>query len=156
MSIAELVGLKALSVRQPWAHAIIHLGKDIENRTWPTSYRGPVLIHASKSMTRGELMDFQDTVASIKGVNEAACNMTTADLQFGGIVGIAEIVGCVHRHSSPWFFGPYGFELRNARPLTFHPCKGALGFFMPDLGVSSPSRQPAADLLSSLTSGGKL
>ena len=33
--------MKCLSIRQPWAWAIIHAGKDIENRCWPTSYRGP-------------------------------------------------------------------------------------------------------------------
>lgn len=40
--------MKALSVKQPWAWAIIHAGKDIEKRTWRTDYRGPLLIHAGK------------------------------------------------------------------------------------------------------------
>jgi hypothetical protein len=44
----------ALSIRQPWAWLILHAGKDIENRDWPTKYRGPFLIHASKGMTRDE------------------------------------------------------------------------------------------------------
>ena len=44
----------ALSVRQPWAWAIIHAGKDIENRSWATKFRGRVLIHASKGMTQEE------------------------------------------------------------------------------------------------------
>ena len=40
--------VRALTVRQPWAWAIIYGGKDLENRRWRTSYRGP-LIHASKN-----------------------------------------------------------------------------------------------------------
>ena len=36
--------MKALSLRPHWAYAIFHLGKDIENRTWSTAYRGPLLI----------------------------------------------------------------------------------------------------------------
>ena len=28
--------MKALSIRQPWAWAILHAGKDIENRDWRT------------------------------------------------------------------------------------------------------------------------
>jgi hypothetical protein len=28
---------RVLTVRQPWASAIIHAGKDVENRTWPTA-----------------------------------------------------------------------------------------------------------------------
>lgn len=50
-------------------------------------------------------------------------------MPLGGIVGVADIVDCVEAHPSPWFFGPYGFVLANARPLPFTPCKGALGFF---------------------------
>ena len=38
--------MKALSVRQPWAELIVAGLKDVENRTWRTDYRGPVLIHA--------------------------------------------------------------------------------------------------------------
>jgi len=38
----------ALSIQQPWAWAIIHGGKDVENRTWPTKFRGRFLVHASR------------------------------------------------------------------------------------------------------------
>jgi hypothetical protein len=40
--------MKILTVRQPWAWAIIHGGKDVENRTRNIAglYRGPVAIHA--------------------------------------------------------------------------------------------------------------
>jgi hypothetical protein len=40
--------VKALSIRQPWTYAIQHLGKRVENRTWPTPYRGKLLLHAGK------------------------------------------------------------------------------------------------------------
>jgi hypothetical protein len=51
----------------------------------------------------------------------------------GGIVGVAEIVDCVSSSTSPWFVGEYGFLIRNARPLPYVPCRGALGFFRPEL-----------------------
>jgi hypothetical protein len=38
--------VKALTVQQPWAWAIVHGGKDVENRTQAWSYRGPLAIHA--------------------------------------------------------------------------------------------------------------
>ena len=46
--------MKALSVRQPWAYAIIYALKDIENRGWPINYRGDILIHAAKTCTKKE------------------------------------------------------------------------------------------------------
>lgn len=41
--------MKAITVRQPWAWAIIYGQKDVENRTRNIagSYRGPLLIHVS-------------------------------------------------------------------------------------------------------------
>lgn len=40
--------MRLLTVRQPWAWAIIHAGKDVENRqrNLAGSYRGPIAIHA--------------------------------------------------------------------------------------------------------------
>jgi hypothetical protein len=43
-----LATMKVISIRQPWASLIVIGAKDVENRTWPTRYRGPVLIHASQ------------------------------------------------------------------------------------------------------------
>ena len=34
--------MKALTIKQPWAWAILHGGKDIENRNWFTSVAGGV------------------------------------------------------------------------------------------------------------------
>src|SRR5688572_4676832 len=56
--------MKALSLRQPWAWAVVHGGKRVENRGWTTDYRGPLLIHASTGMTRGE---YEDAVAFMLG-----------------------------------------------------------------------------------------
>ena len=39
--------MKCISIRQPWAWLIIKGVKPVENRTWSSSYRGPLLIHAS-------------------------------------------------------------------------------------------------------------
>lgn len=38
--------MKAITVRQPWAWAIAIGAKDVENRSWQRTYRGPVAIHA--------------------------------------------------------------------------------------------------------------
>src|SRR3972149_11819690 len=40
--------MKALSIIQPWAWLIVHGHKPVENRRWPTSFRGQFLIHAGK------------------------------------------------------------------------------------------------------------
>ena len=125
----------ALSIRQPWAWAIINAGKDVENREWPTRLRGPVCIHAAKGMTRAEwaaAMDFIDMAFPVPLASQvgrhrpASCS---AEAPRGGIIGVAGIVDCVQSIDSPWFFGRYGFVLHKPRPVEFIPVRGALGFF---------------------------
>lgn len=116
--------MKTLSIRQPWAWLIIHGGKDIENRTWPTRYRGPVLIHAAKGMTGAEYNDAYHFAQDL-GVTIPLFK----DLERGGIVGVATVTGCSDNSLSPWFFGRFGFELADAKPLPFLPINGRLGFF---------------------------
>ncbi|MCM5556301.1 ASCH domain-containing protein [Pleomorphomonas sp. JP5] len=133
--------LPALSIRQPWPWVMINAGKDIENRNWWTKFRGRFFIHASAKRSwadYGACMDLLDRIAPLNEVSHLgmasllsrkASALRSDDAQLGGIVGIAEIVDCVEQSDSPWFFGRYGFVLRNACPLPFHPCKGRLGFF---------------------------
>lgn len=120
----------ALSIRQPWAWLIVHGGKDIENRDWKTNVRGRILVHASKGMTHDEWKDAwmhaHGTGAIPKALKEG---VNRQNIERGGIVGSVEIVDCVAASNSPWFFGRYGFVLRNPQPLPFTPWKGRLGFF---------------------------
>jgi hypothetical protein len=127
----EMLALPALSIRQPWAWAILHAGKDVENRTWAAGFRGRFLIHAGKGMTGAEFaegMGMVRAVLSLRGVVDAALPGVSG-LARGGIVGVASLVDCVARSDSPWFVGPWGFVLRDVQPLPFWPCRGALGFF---------------------------
>jgi hypothetical protein len=125
----------ALSIRQPWAHMILHHGKDIENRTWPTQVRGRVLIHASKGMTKDEYLM---AIRSFPTLEIMMSIPDQHDLQRGGIVGSVEIVDCVTDSDSPWFCGPFGFVLRNPIILPFRPFRGQLGFFNVDMDNTQP------------------
>lgn len=130
-----MLTMKALSIRQPWAWLICHGGKDVENRTWQTYYRGWVLIHAGKVMSRAEYDEAMDWVVTNKGIPLGFPPPSSKVFGRGGIVGVMRIVGCVQRSRSPWFVGPWGFEIADARPLPFWPCRGALGFFDVDYEV---------------------
>lgn len=119
--------MKAISIRQPWAWLIINAGKDIENRSWPTHLRGRVLVHAAKGMTNSEYEDVEAFIAEHPG---SVLQLPPREaLERGGIIGSVEIVDCVRQSKSPWFFGPYGFVLRDPKPLAFLPLRGRLGFF---------------------------
>jgi ASCH domain len=117
--------MKALSVRQPWAWLIANGFKDIENRSWDTSYRGLILIHAGKQIDT----DFSYVAAnSILGWSDENWP-NLGEFNKGGIIGYAYLVDVVTQHTSPWFEGPNGFVLKNAHPLFFIPMPGQLGLF---------------------------
>ena len=139
----------ALSIKQPWAWLICAgmplmdsidnkdgstsvmpsdkvVIKNIENRDWPTSYRGKFYVHASKrddNEAQWWLME--------KGFAPMMVLMLFSDkVPRGAIIGEVDLVDCVTEHPSPWFTGPWGFVLAN--PVLYEkpiPCKGRLGFF---------------------------
>src|SRR4051812_3551823 len=77
----------ALSVRQPWAWSILTGAKDHEYRTWPTTYRGPLAVHAGVSkddLIRG----WRDVVLTEDGRTAGEL------LGFGAIVGVVDVTGC--------------------------------------------------------------
>lgn len=125
--------MKALSVRQPWAWLIVNGYKDIENRSWNTKYRGPVLIHASSKPVSPEDYLTAMNIARPLGIELPS----RADLQRGGIVGVATITGTCESSPSPWFFGPVGFQLKDGQPLPFHPMRGRLSFFDTNLELAT-------------------
>jgi hypothetical protein len=145
--------VKALSIRQPWAWLIVRpdiVGddhrmaayangsiKDIENRDWRTDFRGRFLVHASKGMTREEYESGVDMLWLDPGVEPPSFEA----MQRGGFVGSVDLVDCVDDSESEWFFGNWGFVLRDARPMPFIAYKGRLGFFdVPDDIIATPDR----------------
>ena len=123
-------GEPVLSVRQPWAWAILHAGKDIENRSRRFSFRGRLWIHASKGLGVQEYEDAAWSCQLCIGLSSDATVPEFDDLTRGAIIGSVEVVDCVHYSTSPWFFGPWGLELRNPLPLA-EPvaCAGRLGIW---------------------------
>lgn len=117
-----------LSVRQPWAWLIVHGHKNIENREWPTTFRGQILVHAGKTMARRYYEDVLDHLAIALPQHTIEVPAYEA-LERGGVVGVTTIVDCVDQSASPWFMGPHGFVVRDSRPLPFFPVNGQLKFF---------------------------
>lgn len=117
--------MKAISLAQPWAHLVVQGIKDIENRSWCTKHRGPILIHASRSLD----LDALDWLRSI------GIELSPDELDSGGIIGVVELIDCVRSHQSPWFSGPWGWVLSNPRPLEYKMVRGNTGIFKVDYEI---------------------
>lgn len=127
--------MKALSIRQPWAHLIIHHGKDIENRSWHTKLRGRFLVHAAKGM---KLLEYNYVVGFLADRGLDIKLPPYKEMLRGGIIGSVELVDCVDFSGSLWYMGQKGFVLRSPQPLPFVPYKGRLQFFGVPLDVWHP------------------
>lgn len=120
----KLKALPVLSIRQPYAWLIVNGIKDVENRSRPIRYRGPILIHAG--LSTHELSD--DNIRHLSRI--AHRKIPIDSLMFGGIVGVAEIVDCVEKSDSPWKMeAHWAWVMANPRVLPFKACRGALGLF---------------------------
>ena len=131
--------MKCLTICQPWAHAIMHWGKDVENRGWATKHRGEMLIHAGKTKTAYDEQDPDDW-------KECGFTIPKWDaMPRGLIIGVVELVDCIP--SDPglpyyvpghgpnvWADGKFLWLLRNPRLLKEPiPYRGLLFLFdVPD------------------------
>jgi hypothetical protein len=109
--------MRVLTVRPPWSWAIAEAGKDVENRTWSTRYRGPLAIHAGRSVDR----------SAFARVEELAGRSVPRDVVGGFVVAVVDLVD-VHAPSDCWQHGVGGcsswaesgafhWVLSNVRPL---------------------------------------
>jgi hypothetical protein len=126
--------LYALSLKQPWAALVVRGTKTIEVRSWPTARRGRILIHAARIPD-----ERPQAWAHVDAELESLAR------QKGGIIGAAELMGCVHYRSvetftadlehhlneADWFVPPvlYGFRFADAQVLPFHAYPGWMRFF---------------------------
>ena len=123
--------MNCISIQQPWAWLIVHGHKPVENRTWSTKHRGPLLIHAGKKFDREGFLWVKQNFPDI----DMPWHMGPPDYWTGGIVGVADLADVVTEMNTPWFFGPYGFVFENARAVAFLPMKGQLNIFKTNVTV---------------------
>lgn len=124
--------IRALTIRQPWAAAVAYADKRVENRTWPTSYRGPVLIHSSKTLDRrhGPLV-----AAVVRGLQ----------LDMGAVLAVARITDC-HQDDgecTPWSQAGHFHHVLDevtALPLPI-PWTGAQGLWVPPPALMDKVRE---------------
>ena len=157
--------MKALSLWQPHAAAIALELKPYETRSWPTSYRGPLAIHAarrewndiddwhveasSRLMTRcSDLILRQCPKIELEHARRARNYLHERVLVFGSILCVVDVVDCIPTRQlrgkippAEEFFGDFSddrfaFKLENVRLLD-RPVewRGMQGFFEVDLGA---------------------
>jgi hypothetical protein len=121
--------MKCLTVRQPWASLIMAGIKTVENRSWNTSYRGTLVIHAGRGIDKpamrehGHLLD---------------------EYPSGTILGTVELVDCIRDSTSPWAEDDqWHWILADVKPWA-EPvaATGRLGLWNCDIAAPAPAPAP--------------
>lgn len=152
--------MKALSLWEPWASLMATGAKKIETRSWGTSYRGPLLICASRRRHLGELIhhlciwQFQGCLAPLVGEPLDLTAMSwpgvkIEHLQFGNAVALVDLVDCkptgaltLDEIGTDGPFGDYSrgrfaWITTNLRRLQPFSVRGKQGLFEVDVPVSA-------------------
>lgn len=112
--------MKALTIHAPWAWAIVHGHKRVENRTWRTSHRGPLAIHAG-------LSDASDGAAAALFRELGIKPPPDWSALRGRVLGVVELIDVVDgarpllldpaETFGPWWSGPVGWVIDDVRRL---------------------------------------
>ena len=138
--------IKVISLWQPWASLMAAGYKIDETRHWKTSYRGPLAIHAAKTI-------------DVAGAPEQLCRDAFGQhwsriLPVGMVLAVGELTACVHTESvvgritaanleaGNFSKSRYAWRVKDIRPLTpMLPLIGRQGLF---------NWEPPADLVDHL------
>jgi hypothetical protein len=159
--------MRALTLHAPWAYAVAHLGKRVENRTRPppVTIRGKrIAIHAGLAESEAEWEAVR--VAAVATDPDAEWTLERQPQAYGAVVAVATVDAWARAtdegygvgvsvaglrlfdaidqiRRSPWFIGPWGWRLHDVVTLPEPvPCRGAQGvWFLPADVAEAVARQ---------------
>ncbi|HEY0889356.1 MAG TPA: hypothetical protein VGE38_07085 [Nocardioides sp.] len=151
-----------MTVQQPWAWAIVHGGKDVENRTQAWSYRGPLAIHAGSRISQRGVESPLIDAAFHRRPHEVPLSDIRGCEALGAIIGVVDMVDAHWCYGDPEDVGcckPWGeveyvehggrtrrdvvhLVLENPRPLAEPiPARGRLGLWTPEDALLAQIRE---------------
>jgi hypothetical protein len=125
--------MKAITISQPYASLIASGQKWIENRSWPTTYTGPLAIHAGKGLhylDREEIKEFPTgSIIATARLSGCVVREQLQRMSFGDTTKNQIIPGCKvswkqafdHEHTE----GPWCWILEDIRAIEPIEIKGA-------------------------------
>lgn len=131
--------MRGLTLWQPWATMIALLEKRLETRSWESSYRGPIAVHAAARWSREQVetcrsAPFLQLLTKHGRVRAGELEVprgkftlaAPAGIPFGAVVAIAELVDCMP--------GDRAVLQVERQEILAGEHELALGYFIPRLG----------------------
>ena len=149
-----MAGMKALTIWQPWASLLACGAKRFETRSWATSYRGPIAIHAAKKNVSDVLCILP---VSLARKMKESIGTELKELPTGAVIATAELVNVWNiayhpgtyiprlgdyfvpekeRDFGDWTPGRFAWEFSNMKLITPVSAKGKQGLWNFEMEVS--------------------
>lgn len=84
----------AVSIRQPFAWAILRGGKNIENRSRRLNHRGLLMVHASQQYAAAGARGLVEHLAHPVQLPTPGLPGGDVAIEFGALIGAVQVVGC--------------------------------------------------------------
>lgn len=132
--------MKVLTLREPWASLIGKQVKTIETRSWPTSYRGELYIHAglAKVPTKDErikrLTSYLDGKPFMYGMIIAKCNLVDCVYIDEEFAAKTYTENPLNYDCGDYTVGRYAWILKDIEYIDPIPAVGHLSIWNYDLG----------------------
>lgn len=148
----------ALTLKHPWPYAFLHLGKDVENRTWKPAgrLRGcRVVLHGGAYPRGAAWREAEEDLAWMQDMGLAPAELELEAAIVEGLFAVGRYARAVCEsgeppdpiHESPWFNGPWGWVIEDLRPLPEPiPCKGALSLWTVTGGAAEKLRRQLGEV----------
>lgn len=125
--------MKALTLTQPWASLVACGAKKVETRSWGTSYRGPLAIHAAKGFPAAArvfartlhaegIIDKWESLPV--GMIVATCRLHDVLREDGSILWPGQ-----EQRFGDLSLGRYAWILHEIEPIAPLPARGSLGLW---------------------------
>lgn len=125
--------MKALSVKQPWASFIVTGEKTVECRTWPTKYRGELLICSSKG---DDYLDYTDQGLEEDMLVPGGMALGVVELQDCRRMTREDIEGaCLPEEWEEDALKGFAWHLKPLYEIIPVPAKGKLGIYNIDIPI---------------------
>jgi hypothetical protein len=156
--------VKALTLWEPWATLVAVGVKRWETRSWPTTYRGPLAIHASKGGWLKRILGVEPLpdLEDLRRLLHRHDLVTADQFRPGCVVAVVDLVDCLRsewavptgdeRACGDFAGGRFAWRLENVRRLDpAVPAAGARGLWDWDDGrVPAPPADAAGSLFDGL------
>jgi len=116
--------MKAITIDALWAWAIMQGIKRVENRTWPTKYRGRLAIHAGQSRRRDEAARAALEALGVDVPDDVPRGVLLGTVELDDVVDVREAtqqtfcdLGPVGLRNDPLATGPICWLLSRPEPL---------------------------------------